>query len=150
MSPLRKHPLQAHRASGTTASAPVEATSGFRMAQPGEQPTAQAALADPQADANQQEAASGAAIPSTRTSAAWTAAVFGIIFLVAVVIFIVENSQPVVIKFVGASGKLPLAAGLLAAALAGAIVVLLLGAARILQLRMLSKKRGKQLARQRS
>ncbi|MGH9101758.1 MAG: LapA family protein, partial [Acidimicrobiales bacterium] len=72
-------------------------------------------------------------IPRTRTSAVWTTAGFGLAFLVVVLIFILDNLQRVKVSFVGASGSLPLAVALLFAAILGALVVLLMGAARVLQ-----------------
>lgn len=81
-----------------------------------------------------------AQIPRTRVSSAWVMSGFAIIFITLMLIFILENLQQVKVSFVGASGSLPLAVALLFAALLGALVVLAIGAARILQLRILSRR----------
>ncbi len=49
--------------------------------------------------------------------------------------FIFQNSQSAKVSFVTASGRLPLAVALLAAAALGGLFVLALGSIRILQLR---------------
>jgi uncharacterized integral membrane protein len=55
---------------------------------------------------------------------------------VALVDFIVENTHSVEIHFFSVAGRLSVAAALLAAALAGAAVVLAIGVARTAQLRL--------------
>ena len=72
----------------------------------------------------------------TRTSAAWAAVVVAVLFGVALIDFIAQNTKDVRIEFFTASGRLPIAVALLAAALAGAVVVLAVGASRVVQLRL--------------
>jgi uncharacterized integral membrane protein len=55
---------------------------------------------------------------------------------VALVDFIVENTRSVEIHFFSVAGRISVAAALLAAALAGAAVVLAIGVARTAQLRL--------------
>jgi uncharacterized integral membrane protein len=71
----------------------------------------------------------------TRLSGAWTAIVVGLIALVVILIFILQNQQSVEVTFLGFSGHLPLAVALLFALILGAVVVFAFGAARIMQLR---------------
>jgi lipopolysaccharide assembly protein A len=59
-----------------------------------------------------------------RPSGAWTALVLGIIGLVLVLIFIVQNQQTVEISYIFFRGSLPLAVALLFAAIVGALIVL--------------------------
>ena len=66
---------------------------------------------------------------------AWGIAVI-VVLGVALVDFIVENTRSVEIHFFSVSGRLSVAAALLAAALAGAAVVLAVGVARTAQLRL--------------
>ena len=74
----------------------------------------------------------------TRLSGAWTAVVVGLVALVAILIFILQNQQSVQVSFLFFSGHLPLAVALLFAMILGALIVVAFGAARILQLRMVA------------
>jgi uncharacterized integral membrane protein len=57
------------------------------------------------------------------------------VLLILLIIFIAENSRSVTVSFLGAGGRISLALALLIAAVVGAAVTLLVGSARILQLR---------------
>jgi len=72
----------------------------------------------------------------TRTSAAWVAVAVAILFGVALIDFIVQNTRHVKIEFFAVSGHIPVAVALLAAALSGAIVVVAIGIGRVAQLRV--------------
>jgi uncharacterized integral membrane protein len=72
----------------------------------------------------------------TRTSAAWVAVVVAVIFGIALIDFIAQNTRHVRIEFFWASGRISVAVALLGAALAGAIVVLAIGVGRVAQLRL--------------
>ena len=74
----------------------------------------------------------------TRLSTAWTAVVFGLLILVVILIFILQNQKSVEMSFLMFSGRLPLAVALLFAMILGALIVFAFGAARILQLRMVA------------
>jgi uncharacterized integral membrane protein len=71
----------------------------------------------------------------TRTSAAWFGICVGVILLVALVVFMLQNTGPVAVSFLGMTGSAPLALALLISGLAVGLVVLLAGALRIGQLR---------------
>ncbi|HET6816430.1 MAG TPA: LapA family protein [Mycobacteriales bacterium] len=72
----------------------------------------------------------------TRTGRVWAALVPALLFLLLLIIFIAENGQRVEVKFFGATGHISLALALLISAVAGAILVLLIGSVRIAQLRL--------------
>ena len=74
----------------------------------------------------------------TRLSGAWTAIVIGLVALVVILVFILQNQQSVQIKFLMFEGNLPAAIALLFALILGAVIVFAFGAARILQLRMVA------------
>jgi len=74
----------------------------------------------------------------TRLSGAWTAVVVGLVILVVILVFILQNQQSVRVSFLFLSGHLPLAVALLFAMILGALIVVAFGAARILQLRMVA------------
>ncbi|HEY3941675.1 MAG TPA: DUF1049 domain-containing protein [Acidimicrobiales bacterium] len=78
---------------------------------------------------------------ATRTSASWAFLAVGVIGLVVVVVFILENLHSTNAVFFGAHWRIPLGIDLLLAALLGAAVTLIVGAARILQLRLLASRR---------
>jgi putative membrane protein len=71
----------------------------------------------------------------SRTSWAWGTLILGIILGIALVDFLAQNTRSVRIEFFSASGQIPIAVALLVAALAGGAIVLIVGAARIGQLR---------------
>lgn len=75
-------------------------------------------------------------IRHTRTSATWVATAVVVVFLVALIDFIVQNTRHVRVEFFGIHGTIPVAVALLAAAVSGAIVVLAIGVARVAQLRL--------------
>ena len=63
--------------------------------------------------------------------------------LVFLLIFVLQNPDRVNVFFLGAAGTLPLGVAMLFAAVAGALVVALIGSARIIQLRRTTRRRGR-------
>ncbi len=82
-------------------------------------------------------ATSSKPIPSTRAARAWMRVLPGLVLLAITLTFVLQNLRTAKVSFVGASGTLPLALALLAAAALGASLVLALGSFRIMQLRKL-------------
>ena len=80
----------------------------------------------------------------TRLSGAWTALVVGVVTLLVILVFILQNLQSVEVYFLVFHGHLPLAVGLLFAMVLGAVVVLAFGAGRILQLRLVARRARRQ------
>jgi putative membrane protein len=80
----------------------------------------------------------------TRLSGAWTAVVVGLVALVVILVFILENPKSVEVSFLMFSGHLPLAVALLFAMILGALIVFAFGAARLLQLRMVAGRARRQ------
>ena len=78
----------------------------------------------------------------SRTGAAWVAVVIAAIVLIFFLIFILQNSEPVEVQYLGWQGTLSLGVAMMFAALAGALTVGLLGTVRILQLRARAKRAG--------
>ena len=74
-------------------------------------------------------------IPKTRAARAHNALIAGAIVLILLLVFILENTQRVKISYFGAGLHMPLGVALLLAAIGGALLVGIFGAARILQLR---------------
>jgi uncharacterized integral membrane protein len=97
--------------------------------------------ADPVAAAMTREPSEGPAPRATNAGRVWIAIAVAIVLLVLLIIFIAENSNSVTISFLGAHGHISLALALLIAAVVGALVTLLAGTARILQLRLEVRRR---------
>ena len=91
-----------------------------------------------------QSAASGA--PGTperrhsRTGAAWVALVVAAVVFVFLLVFIVQNSGPVQVRYFGFEGTMSLGVAMMFAAVAGALTAGLLGTVRILQLRSRARR----------
>ena len=78
--------------------------------------------------------------PRTRTGAAWVAICVGAVVLVALIVFIAQNTRRVEVSFLGWSGRFPLSVALLVAAAGAAGIVLVVGTARIAQLRLAARR----------
>ena len=82
-------------------------------------------------------------VPHTRTGAAWVAATFGVVLVLLMLVFILQNGERVAMEFLWLDFTVPLGAGLLLAAVLGALVVVSLGAGRMLQLRLAARRHRK-------
>jgi uncharacterized integral membrane protein len=80
------------------------------------------------------------ALRRTRMGGVWVGLALSAVVLLLLLIFILENEQKVDIAYFGAHGHLPLGVALLLAALAGALLVLILGTVRIMQLRRTARR----------
>jgi uncharacterized integral membrane protein len=74
-------------------------------------------------------------IPHTKTAVAHNALIAGTIVLILLLVFILENTQSVKITYFGVGFQVPLGVALLLAAIGGALLVGIVGTARIVQLR---------------
>jgi uncharacterized integral membrane protein len=79
-------------------------------------------------------------VRTTRLSALWIGLIVAAILLIALLIFVAQNSRTVTIHFLGWHGHLSLAVALLLAAVIGVLLVAIPGTARILQLRRALRK----------
>ncbi|HET9968188.1 MAG TPA: lipopolysaccharide assembly protein LapA domain-containing protein, partial [Streptosporangiaceae bacterium] len=79
-------------------------------------------------------------IKRTRTSGLWVAVAFFAIILLLLLIFILQNGAEVNVSYLGAHGRLPLGVALLLSAVCGVLLVVLAGAARISQLRAVTRR----------
>ena len=87
-------------------------------------------------------------INRTRTGGLWVAVTTAAVVLLLLLIFIMQNSRQVEVTFFGADGHLSLGVAMLLSAVLGALLVALLGSARILQLRHVARRHRKQDAKQ--
>ncbi|WP_053369162.1 lipopolysaccharide assembly LapA domain-containing protein [Cellulosimicrobium cellulans] len=73
--------------------------------------------------------------PRTRTGATWVGLCVAALVLVALIVFMLQNTQLVLVSFLGWQGSVPLALALLIAGIGVGIVALVVGTLRIHQLR---------------
>lgn len=89
-------------------------------------------------------AAAPAAAPKklrpTRISGTWIAVLTAIVVLIFLLVFILQNGGNATIHFLWGEFNLPLGVALLFGAIGGALLVAVVGAARILQLRRQAKR----------
>ena len=76
----------------------------------------------------------------TRAGAVWTALTIGFLILIVLLIFITQNTTSADFAFLGWRWSLPLGVAILLAAVAGGLITVLVGTARIYQLRRAAKK----------
>jgi uncharacterized integral membrane protein len=76
----------------------------------------------------------------TRAGGLWVGLALAAIVLLLLLVFILENQQSASIGYFGAHGQLPLGVALLLAAVAGALLVVIPGSARIMQLRATARR----------
>jgi uncharacterized integral membrane protein len=76
----------------------------------------------------------------SRTGVLWTGLILSALVLLLLLVFILQNSAPIQITFLGASGTLPTGVALLLAAIAGLLLVAIPGGLRILQLRRAARR----------
>ena len=109
-----------------------------------DQPTPQPVPAEPEAEPGKSKPSP---LAPTRTSGYWASVVVGLLVLLVLLVFILENGQTAKVAFFGVHGHLPQGVALLLAAVIGGLFVVLAGAARILQLRI--RMQGQLLAHRR-
>jgi uncharacterized integral membrane protein len=80
-------------------------------------------------------------VPRSRMGGVWVTLVVAALVFLLLLVFILQNGQRVEVSFLGAHGTLPMGVALLLAAVIGVLLVALPGTARIIQLRMLSRRR---------
>lgn len=87
------------------------------------------------------QASTSTDVAHTRTAALWTGLVVGAVVLVVLLVFIVQNLDSVTVQIFAWQLDLPLGISMLLAAIAGALVMAMVGGARILQVRRAAKKK---------
>jgi uncharacterized integral membrane protein len=83
------------------------------------------------------------AVPPTRTGMVWVTVSGAALLGVALIVFLVQNTRTVEVQFLGLSGHTSLGLLLLIAAVAGVLLTVVIGSARILQLRRTIRRRNK-------
>lgn len=102
-------------------------------------PTAADTVTPPAPEPAQQPAPSVRMRP-TRTGAAWVALAVAALLAVLLIVFLAQNTRSTEISFLWMTASTPLAVALLIAAVGSVLLTLILGTARIAQLRRLVRK----------
>lgn len=76
----------------------------------------------------------------SRTGGLWVGLILSALVLVFLLVFILQNGEPVLISFFALEGVLPSGVALLFAAIAGMLLVAIPGSLRILQLRRAARR----------
>jgi uncharacterized integral membrane protein len=100
---------------------------------------------EPESESAPSPAPASSALPQhkiqrTRVSGLWVATGCFAVLLLLLLIFILQNGDRVKINIFGANPTLPLGVALLLAAVLGALLVALIGAARVVQLRHTARR----------
>lgn len=83
-------------------------------------------------------AATGRGVPErkvTRAGVIWAGVVASLVLLILLIVFILQNQDQALVRFLGFEGSVPLGMALFIAAVSGGVLVAVAGGARILQLR---------------
>lgn len=79
-------------------------------------------------------------VQRTRTGTVYVASIVGIVVTALVIVFIVQNLHEAKVHFVNLTFSLPVGVIILGGAVAGALIVVLVSLARIIQLRMAARR----------
>ena len=80
------------------------------------------------------------AVKFTRAASLWSSLTLGFLILIVLLIFITQNTDSTQVAFLGWHWTLPLGVQILLAAVGGGLLTVLVGTARIYQLRRAAKK----------
>jgi uncharacterized integral membrane protein len=80
------------------------------------------------------------AVKFTRAAALWSSLIIGLVVLIILLVFITQNTESVEMTFIAWHWQLPLGVQILLAAVLGSLLTVLVGAARIFQLRRAARK----------
>ena len=75
----------------------------------------------------------GKQVAPTRTGMVWVSVCIAVLLAILLIIFLAQNTRTVAVHFLGLSGSTSLALMLLIAAVAGALITVIAGSARIIQ-----------------
>jgi uncharacterized integral membrane protein len=79
-------------------------------------------------------------VPRTRTGSAWVALIGAALITILLIVFLVQNTRSTEISFLWMTTTTPVAVALLIAAVGSVLLTLILGTARIAQLRRLVRR----------
>lgn len=103
-------------------------------------PTIESGTVRPTGPAVVKDGIAASSPPPTRISATWFGVCAAALTLVVLIVFMLQNTRSVEVSFLWLHGNVPLALALLIASVGTAVVVMVVGAARITQLRRHSRR----------
>jgi uncharacterized integral membrane protein len=106
-------------------------------------PVVQALPEAPTVPTAQPVAPAAPVVRRSRTGGLWTGLVFSAVVLIFLLVFILQNLEPVRITFLGYGGSLPVGVALLLAAIAGLLLVAVPAGVRMVQLRRAARRAAK-------
>ena len=117
---------------------------GLRIPVPAERTTGPVTL-PPSGPATGTAPATGSApaVRHSRSGGLWVGLILSALVLLFLLVFILQNGDPVQISFFALEGVLPTGVALLLAAIAGILLVAIPGSVRILQLRRVARRQGR-------
>ena len=117
---------------------------GMRIPVPAERTTGPVAL-PPSGPATGTAPATGPApaVRHSRSGGLWVGLILSALVLLFLLVFILQNGDPVQISFFALEGVLPTGVALLLAAIAGILLVAIPGSVRILQLRRVARRQAR-------
>ena len=117
---------------------------GLRIPVPAERTTGPVAL-PPSGPATGTAPATGSApaVRHSRSGGLWVGLILSALVLLFLLVFILQNGDPVQISFFALEGVLPTGVALLLAAIAGILLVAIPGSVRILQLRRVARRQAR-------
>ena len=98
-------------------------------------PAAAQDVQHPSPSSSSSSSSSKEGVGHTRTSGIWAGVVALVVLLVLLAIFVLQNVQEVEVSYLGWQGRAPLASALLIATASGALIAVIAGTLRIMQLR---------------
>ena len=128
---------------GADQSAPAESPVAAGPPQPAPAVTGPASSAEPapgQAETNTAQALPHHKVRRTRVGGVWVTLAVSAVILILLLVFILENLKRADVSLFGAHADLPLGVALLLSAVAGAIIVIIPGTGRIVQLRRVAHR----------
>ena len=84
---------------------------------------------------------SGPGTVVTRAGVVWVATIAALLLLILLIVFILQNQGPAEVHFFGLDGTIPQGIALLIAAVGGGLLVAVSGAVRIIQLRIIARRK---------
>jgi uncharacterized integral membrane protein len=108
--------------------------------EPGPPRPLEPAAHDPPVDSPTKPPPDKNAVKFTRAAALWSSLIIGLLVLIVLLVFITQNTESVEMTFIAWHWRLPLGVQILLAAVLGSLLTVLVGAARIVQLRRAAKK----------
>jgi uncharacterized integral membrane protein len=119
---------------------PAAVPSGSGRPPAGKPPAGKPPVAEPAGRGADTGARADGSPATTRAAAAWLATAAALVVLALLIVLILQNQAMVEVHYLGLAGSLPLGTALLIAAVAGGVIVMIVGVVRLTQLRVNARR----------